>query len=326
MLKMIDTTEEEPPSSSHQNAQAFGTAKSASENNALAPNGAEKQKGLFSWVKTIFKSKSDTSLRETIEEYIEDPNGYDDHAEDEISQHEKSLLSNVLKLRDTVVIDVMVPRADIFAIDVETTEDELLQILTEKQYTRIPVYKDRLDDVLGTIHIKDIISQMAAGRSLNILEMVREVQIISPSMNVSDLMLQMRNSRKQMAMVVDEFGGIDGLVTIGDVLEAIVGEIDDEHDIDEHPQLTQSPEGDITADARVSIDTFETEFGYILEEEEREDSDTLGGLVFDLAGRVPALGEVITHDSGMTFEILEADPRRIHKIRIANLPNPKNEQ
>ncbi|MEM6781273.1 MAG: transporter associated domain-containing protein, partial [Pseudomonadota bacterium] len=146
-----------------------------------------------------------------------------------------------------------------------------------------------------------------------------------PSMPVLDLMLQMRQSKKHMAMVIDEYGGIDGLVTIGDVLEAIVGEIDDEFDLDEHPEMIERNDGSVLADARVDIDEFEERYGELLTEEERNDIDTLGGLVFSVAGRIPARGEVLKHDSGIVFEILDADPRRINRLRIKNIPEKTDE-
>jgi len=130
----------------------------------------------------------------------------------------------------------------------------------------------------------------------------------------------MRQSRRHMALVVDEYGGIDGLVTIGDIVESVLGEIEDEHDTQEEPQLMTYADGTVLADARVSIDDFEEEYGTLLSDDERSESDTLGGLVFTIAGRIPVRGEVLTHDSGMEFEIMDADPRRINVVRIRNIP------
>jgi len=144
---------------------------------------------------------------------------------------------------------------------------------------------------------------------------------VAPSMPVLDLLLQMRQSRQHMALVVDEFGGIDGLVTIEDLVEEIVGEIEDEHDEEEAPMLVTRPDGTLLADAGLSIDEFLNEVGPVLNEEEQEDFDTLGGLVFSLAGRVPSRGELLKHYSGMEFEVIAADPRRIKRLRVRNLPN-----
>jgi CBS domain containing-hemolysin-like protein len=231
-----------------------------------------------------------------------------------------------LNLRDTTVIDVMIPRADIAAIEVGADQDSLMELLSERQFSRIPVYKDSLDEILGTVHIKDILSLMASKKELNLKSMVRPVPIVSPSLPVLDLLLKMQSDKKHMVMVVDEYGGIDGLVTIGDVIEAIVGEFDDEFDVDDDPQMTQSADGTIIADSRVSIKEFEEQHGEILSEEEREEVDTLGGLVFYTASRIPARGEVIKHESGMVFEIMDADQRRVTALRIRNIPEPSNDE
>jgi CBS domain containing-hemolysin-like protein len=150
--------------------------------------------------------------------------------------------------------------------------------------------------------------------------MIRPVPIVSPSLPVLDLLLKMQRDKKHMVLVVDEHGGIDGLVTVGDLIEEIVGEFDDEFDDDTAPQIIEKSDGSIMADARADIDDFEDQVGKILSEEEREEVDTLGGLVFFAAGRIPARGEVIKHDSGMVFEILDADQRRVSRLRIRNIP------
>lgn len=274
-------------------------------------------KGLF------FKQKngSDT-LREAIEEYIEELDEDNSGTSPSIASHESALISNVLKLRDTTVIDVMIPRADLAAIEVNASKDDLMALLAEKQFSRIPVYKDSMDEILGTVHIKDILSVVAADKELDIQSMIRPVPIVSPSLPVLDLLLKMQSDKKHMVMVVDEYGGIDGLVTIGDVIEAIVGEFEDEFDTDIAPQMTEKPDGSVIIDARFDIDEFEEKYGKIFTEEEHEEADTLGGLVFFTASRIPARGEVIKHDSGMVFEILEADQRRVSSLRIRNIPAP----
>ncbi|MCB9984018.1 MAG: HlyC/CorC family transporter [Rhodospirillales bacterium] len=276
--------------------------------------------GLLSRLKFLFTGKTDNGdggLREVIEEYIVEPEGFNT---DSVSTHERLLLSNILKLRDVTVVDVMIPRADIVAIDIDIEQDALYELLSELQFSRLPVYQDTLDDVLGTVHVKDIVTHLAKGQDIRLKELITEIPIVSPSMPILDLVLKMRHSRRHMALVVDEFGGIDGLVTIGDVIESIIGEIEDEHDTQDEPQILEAPDGSVIADARVELGEFESQCGSILSEEDREDSDTLGGLVFDLAGRVPARGEVITHSSGMTFEILDADPRRINRVKITHIP------
>ena len=270
--------------------------------------------GFASFVRHILKFKSDSSLRETIEEYIEEET--DENAKDSVSSHEKLLISNILALRDLKAEDVMVPRADIVAIHDEITHEDILNLLSEKQYSRIPVYNETLDNVIGCLHIKDIMATLAQGKTINALELARETPVVSPAMHLLDLLMQMRLSKKHLVFVIDEYGGIDGLVTIGDIIEAIVGRIDDEHDPEDHPKIIESPDGSVIADSRVDLEDFEASFGRVLDSEEREENDTLGGLIFSLAGRVPVRGEIVKHDSGFEFEILEADPRKIGRVKI----------
>lgn len=279
--------------------------------------------GLFHVLKSLFKPKNDTSLREAIEEYIEEPENF---AADSDDIQERALFSNILALRDISADYVMIPRVDIIAVDVHASREELLSIFAQKQVSRLPVYKDTLDNVLGTIHLKDIVASLAEGKTLHISDHITEIPIVSPSMPVLDLLLTMRQSRRHMALVVDEYGGIDGLVTIGDIVESIIGEIEDEHDVNSDPQLVEEKDGSILADARFDVEDFEERYGSLLNEEERAENDTLGGLVFSIAGRIPVRGEVITHDhTGMEFEIMDADPRRVNLIRIRNIPSFENQ-
>lgn len=268
--------------------------------------------------KFLFGSGADRELKEAIAEVISED--HSDADAEKTALHQKLLISNVLKLKDMRVFDVMVPRADIIGIEVDTPTEELLALLTEKQFSRFPVYRDSLDDVIGTIHIKEILAKTTTGEPINIAELVRDVPVISPAMPVLDLLLMMRQQRRHMALVVDEYGGIDGLVTINDIVETIVGEIDDEHYTGEDGELMEKADGTIIADGRVPIEEFEKRFGRMLSEDEIDSVDTLAGLVVTLAGRVPARGEVLLHSSGMEFEVLDADPRRIHRLRIRNQP------
>lgn len=285
----------------------------------LAPSKNGKSKdGLLCALKSLLKPKTDTSLRDAIEEYIEEPENFEANSD---ALQERVLFSNILSLRDISVDQVMVPRADIVAIEVDASRAELLAIFAQKQVSRLPVYKDTLDHVLGTVHLKDIIAAMASGEDIAIADHITEIPIVSPSMPVLDLLLTMRQSRRHMALVVDEYGGIDGLVTIGDIVESIIGEIDDEHDTDVEPQLIEEKDGSVLADARVIVEDFEQRYGELLNAQERSEIDTLGGLVFSIAGRIPARGEVITHNTGMVFEIMDADPRRVNVIRIRNIPS-----
>ncbi|MCD8493889.1 MAG: hemolysin family protein [Alphaproteobacteria bacterium] len=276
--------------------------------------------GPFNWLKKLFGKKPDTNLREALEEYIENQEEDASQADQSVTEEERDIIANVLELQDTTVKNIMIPRADIAGIECHDTQQEVFALLGEKQYSRFPVYKETLDDILGTIHIKDIISCLARGEKLVVRDLVRDVPIVSPSMRVLDLLRQMRETRKHMALVVDEFGSIDGLVTVGDIVEAIIGEIDDEYDPEEGLEMTLKPDGSVIADARVYLEEFEDHFGITLGEEDKEDNDTLGGLVFSIAGRVPERGEILTHDNGMIFEVLEADGRRVNRVRISNIP------
>lgn len=274
--------------------------------------------GLFrNWFRSAVKGRSDATLRDAIEELIDEPAD----AQDALGAGEKLLLGNILKLRDRTVVDVMVPRVDIIAVDVETPVPELIRRFADDAHSRMPVYRENLDDVLGMVHIKDVLSLVAGQRRAELKDVLREVPIVAPSMPVLDLLLQMRESRQHMALVVDEFGGIDGLVTIEDLVEEIVGEIEDEHDDEESPPLVERPDGSLLADARVSIEDFEEKVGPVLTDEEREDIDTLGGLVVSLAGRVPGRGELLRHASGIEFEVVDADPRRLKRLRVRNAPS-----
>ncbi|MFM2130268.1 MAG: hypothetical protein RL477_1814 [Pseudomonadota bacterium] len=260
----------------------------------------------------------DPTIRETIEELIEERESADGDG-GVINADERLLISNVFKMRDVIVSDVMIPRAEIVAIEVSSSREEIADLLTREAHSRVPVYRETLDDVIGMIHIKDVFACYAGKAPFDINALVRKVLFVSPTMRILDLLLQMRLARVHMALVVDEFGGIDGLVTIEDVVEEIVGDIQDEHDVEEIDMI-ERPDGSLIADARTEIERFEQRFGGILTEEERETFDTLGGLVVELAGRVPSRGEVIKHSSGIEFEVIDADPRRVKRLRLRRLP------
>lgn len=277
----------------------------------------EDKNGFIEWLKSILGKKSDDSLRQAIEEYIEETADGDTTS---LALQEKLLIANVLKLRDLTSADVMIPRADIISFDLNQPTEDFLEMLAKNPHSRVPVYKKSQDDILGTVHIKDVLKELALGRPLALEPLIRDVPIVSPAMPILDLLIQMQESRKHMVLVIDEFGGVDGLVTIGDLIEAIVGEFYDEHDQGHTPQMTFNSDGSIIADARVSIEEFENKVCTVLEENEEDDIDTLGGLVFAISGRVPARGEVLKHPgSGLVFEILDADPRRIKKMHIQNI-------
>jgi len=274
--------------------------------------------GLGDWLRGLFRGRGngDGSVRDTLEEIIEGR----DEAELPIDAHERLLITNVLHQRDMTAEDIMVPRPDIVALSDHATLKEIATLMAEKGHSRMPIYRESLDETLGMVHIKDVIPFLHVGEQPDLSRLARPVLFVSPSMRVLDLLLEMRLKKTHMALVVDEYGGIDGLVTIEDLVEQIVGEIADEHDADIEPELAVSEDGSVIADARFDLDEFEERFGAVLTEEEREEIDTLAGLVFRLAGRVPSRGELLVHDSGLEFEVLEADPRRIKRLRLRNLP------
>ena len=280
-------------------------------------DGAESTPRLVDWLRGIFASKSNDTLQDALEGLIDDTPGGDAA----ISAHERTLIANVFKLRDLTATDLMVPRADIVAVDASTTLPELLSVIARRSHSRMPVYRDTLDEVIGIVHIKDVLVGIAEHKELSLPDIVRDVMFVAPSMRALDLLLDMRKTRMQMALVVDEYGGIDGLITIEDLVEGIVGEIEDEHDQERPPEMIERPDGSLVADARVPVEDFEERVGPVLLQNERDNIETLGGLVFAIAGHVPARGALLRHPSGIEFEVIDADPRRIKRLRVRNLPS-----
>lgn len=236
--------------------------------------------------------------------------------EQHINQAHKTLIDNVRDVRQLTAEDVMVPRVDIVALPVTATQDDLMALYRESPHTRLPIYQDTLDDIIGFVHIKDVLAAVASSQTFTLQNIMRDVMIVSPALPVLDLLVEMQQSKRQLAVVVDEYGGIDGLVAMNDIIEAIVGEIRDEHIDHRAPRLLERADGTVLADARVYIDDFEERFGAILSEEERAEIDTLGGLVMSLAGHLPTRGELLIHPSGWQFEITDADPRRVKRMRL----------
>ena len=225
------------------------------------------------------------------------------------------------------VADVMVPRADIIGVEVSTPLDELAQRFAEAAHSRMPIYRETLDDPVGVAHIKDVVGHLAPSEDGERLPGWLQKQILPaisrpllfapPSMRASDLLRRMQGRRMHMALVVDEYGGTDGLVPLEDLIEPIVGDIEDEHDDEDSPAIRARGPGVWDVDARAEIDDFEAVVGEeIAAEDEDEDVDSLGGLVFTLIGRVPERGEVIRHPTGYEFEVIEADSRRIKRMRV----------
>jgi len=279
-----------------------------------SPQDAPKSGGLFDWLRSKPKN-GENSVRETLEELIEER----EDSAIPLNDDERILVSNILRLRDRTVYDVMVPSADIMAVDEDTPLSEVEKTMADAGHSRFPVYRETLDDLIGVIHIKDLLGVESDKPDAKLANLVRRLLFVSPSMRVLELLMEMRTTRLHMAVVVDEYGGTDGLVTIEDLVEEIVGEIADEHDRDIEPELIEHSDGSYVADARVDLEDFEAKTKPFVDREEYEDIDTLGGLVFALAGRVPMRGELISHPLGLEFEVLDADPRRIKRLKIRGL-------
>ena len=290
----------------------------------------------ISWFERLLQSfglGEEPDLREFIEDALARSKS------DTLSVQERSMLRRALRFGKLTVEDVMVPRADIFAVDESTTVAELMHVFREAEHSRLPVYRETLDDPRGMIHIRDLMSWIttaaeAGGEGLDLnkvdlkrtvatINITRELLYVTASMPVLDLLLKMQTTRLHLALVVDEYGGTDGLVSIEDLIEEVVGEIADEHDVEDGPQIKSDSRPGLVAEARAPIEELEKQLGLALvSDEEREDTDTLGGLVFSIAGRIPARGERVRHPSGVEFEVLEADKRRIKKLRIHLPPTP----
>ena len=289
-----------------------------------------------------------TDLEQTIETVIET------HAEETgattLDGDARSMMRNVIGFADIRVKDLMVPRANITALDEDGSMRELLDLFIEANHSRVPIFRESLDDVIGMVHVKDFLRWMTAkgkrkkargsgelGLDLPAKELSsavkqhnslrREVLFVPPSMPAPDLLLKMKASHIHLAIVVDEYGGTDGIVSLEDLVEVIVGDISDEHDIDEQRDMLVKVDDQIwLANGQVEIAHVEEALGLkLLSEEQQGEADTLAGLVFELAGRVPTRGEIIKHTSGLEFEITEADTRRIKRVRVHVRPQKQAE-
>ncbi|MDX6749260.1 transporter associated domain-containing protein [Geminicoccaceae bacterium 1502E] len=271
--------------------------------------------GLFRRLRELAgRSEQEGGLREALEEIIEE---LDDEDERRFSEEERGILLNVLSFGELRVDDVMVPRTDICAVSVDSGISEVVRALRGAKHTRLIVYRDTLDDVVGILHVKDILEFWGDGVDFQLEKVVRPVLVVPPSMRVLDLLAEMRSSAMHIAVVVDEFGGTDGLVTVEDLVAEIVGDIGDEHGGLSAPLLVEHPDGTVEADGRVDLEDLERLLQVrLLEADERDEADTVAGLIFALLDRVPSRGEVVRHPSGLVFEVVDADPRRIRRVRI----------
>jgi CBS domain containing-hemolysin-like protein len=305
------------------------------------PISSEAGRGLSHWLGQFLERlgmRSGATIREDITEALAQ-NGENGQSSD-LSAQERVMLSNVLSLRERRVGDVMVPRADIIAVSADATLDEVLELFRTAGHSRLPVFDDSLDDPRGMVHIRDFLEFVAersksesegdgSGPTLHDLgaidltitlasaKILRPVLYVPPSMPAVDLLVRMQATRTHIALVIDEYGGTDGLVSIEDLIEIVVGDIEDEHDHDEAPAIVPAGEDRFMADARATLDELNEATGIdLLGTDMAEDIDTLGGLIVTLAGRVPAAGEVIDGPEGLSFEILDADPRRVKRLSI----------
>jgi CBS domain containing-hemolysin-like protein len=297
-------------------------------------NATPPQPGFWSRIGEMIGLRS-ASVRDDIADALSQPALHTD-----LTAKERAMLRNVLALREHRVIDVMVPRADIVAVAADTSLGELLRIFRTANHSRLPVYGETLDDPRGMIHIRDFLDFLASrsktrrrkgqdvaapqaldnidlSLSVSAARILRPVLYVPPSMPAVDLLVRMQATRTHMALVIDEYGGTDGLISIEDLVEIIVGEIEDEHDLEEAPMVSGDAEGRIVADARVPLAQLSSSLGVDLAAMElAEEVDTLGGLVTSLAGRVPVRGEIVMGPQGLEFEVMDADPRKLKRVRI----------
>jgi CBS domain containing-hemolysin-like protein len=270
------------------------------------------------------------AMRESLEEVIEES----ERESAQLSPQERVMLSNLLRFGEIRVGDIMVPRTDIVAVEESTSFRDLIARFREVQHSRIPIYRETLDDPIGVIHVKDVLGLIERGADgvlrwpdVPIASLKRDIEVVPPSMPARDLLLRMQRSHNHIALVIDEYGGTDGVVSIEDLVEQIVGDIDDEHDTDDAPRARAVPGGGFEADARMSLEDFRDQTGIDLKTPDPDaEIDTLAGLVVALMGRLPQRGEVVTDPSGVQFEILEADPRRVRRLKLKPPPKPAGAQ
>lgn len=280
---------------------------------------------IVSALRGLMRAKDDAArLRESLEEVIEQSD-----AEDRpLAREERSMMLNILNFGELTVADIMVPRADIIGVEESTSLHDLVRIFRDAQHSRLPVYRDSLDNPVGMVHIKDLIGLAVpegegSPHPKTIQDIKRDVLFVPPSMPVVNLLVKMQATRVHMALVIDEYGGTDGLASIEDLVEQIVGDIEDEHDTEEAQSITPRAENEFDASARADLEELEKLVGFKLaDEEEAEEIDTVAGLVFSLVGRVPQRGEIVKHPAGVEFEVLEADPRHLRRLRI-RITKPK---
>ena len=268
--------------------------------------------------------KIDTNFDKELEQFVAKRISADDLNGNSLS-HENELLKNLAGLRGITASDVMVPRVNIVSVAMSDNFKDIVKQLIKTNHSRVPVRNESLDDIVGILHIKDVLANLSLKEKPSIKSLLKKPFFVSPSISLLDLLYEMRVKRRHLALVVDEYGGIDGLVTIEDLVEELVGEIEDEHESSSEIRLDKIEDGSIIVEARIVIDLFEDLINSIRKEDLNDEIETLGGFIISIAGRVPVKGEVIRYSpSGLKFEILEADPRKIILVKIIGLNNISN--
>ena len=274
-----------------------------------------------SFFKKINSNNLDKNLDQELEQFVAKRINADDSTGKTLS-HENELLKNLAGLRGITASDVMVPRVDIVSVAMSDDFNEIVKQLIKTNHSRVPVRNESLDDIVGILHIKDVLANLFLKEKQNIKSLLKKPIFVSPSISLLDLLYEMRIKRRHLALIVDEYGGIDGLVTIEDLVEELVGEIEDEHDLSSECRLEKMEDGSIVVEARIIIDLVEGFIQSIRKEDLNEEIETLGGFIVSIAGRVPVKGEVIKYSpSGLKFEILEADPRKVILVKLTGLNN-----
>ena len=274
-----------------------------------------------SFFKKINSKNLNKDLDQELDQFVAKRINADDSNGKTLS-HENELLKNLAGLRGITASDVMIPRVDIVSVAMSDDFNEIVKQLIKTNHSRVPVRNESLDDIVGILHIKDVLANLFLKEKQNIKTLLKKPIFVSPSISLLDLLYEMRIKRRHLALVVDEYGGIDGLVTIEDLVEELVGEIEDEHDLSSECRLDKMEDGSIVVEARIMIDLLENFIQSIRKEDLNEEIETLGGFIVSIAGRVPVKGEVIKYSpSGLKFEILEADPRKVILVKITGLNN-----
>ena len=266
----------------------------------------------------------DTNFDKELEQFVAKRISADDLNGNSLS-HENELLKNLAGLRGITASDVMIPRVNIVSVAMSDNFKDIVKQLIKTNHSRVPVRNESLDDIVGILHIKDVLANLFLKEKPNIKSLLKKPFFVSPSISLLDLLYEMRVKRRHLALVVDEYGGIDGLVTIEDLVEELVGEIEDEHESSSEIRLDKIEDGSVIVEARIVINLFEDLINSIRKEDLNDEIETLGGFIISIAGRVPVKGEVIRYSpSGLKFEILEADPRKIILVKIIGLNNISN--